>query len=89
MDNPDYSKKDLAALDKELKTLKQAIIVSALFIGFNIGVILYGNITKGFGWVYTIIPILLISASVKHQQLKNKALTQIKAELLNRKQEEL
>lgn len=84
MDQVDYTTMDLSALKKAGKKIKQNTIITAVFIGFNVGVMLYGYVTKGFGWVYTIIPVVLISASVKYQQVQNIEADKIKAEMLKR-----
>lgn len=81
LDSKDYSKLTLGELLTEEKKIKKMEITSAVIIGFLIGVMVYGVVKNGFGFLYIFIPLLLIAGIVKNSQdLKNK-LKQIRAEI--------
>lgn len=80
-DNKDYSKLALDELLKEEKKMKKAEITSAVFIGFLIGVMVYGVATKGFGFLHIFIPLLLIAGIAKNSQNLKQKLEQIRAEI--------
>ncbi len=72
----DYSKLSLEELATEQKKIKNQQISTALLIGMLVGVIVYGLVINGFGWLYIGISLFLIyiinSGSKKlkqHQEL--------------------
>ena len=77
----DYSKMTLEELIAEEKRIKKMEITSAVAVGFLIGIMVYGVARNGFGFLYVIIPLLLIAGVARNSQsLKNKR-GQIRAEI--------
>ena len=64
----EFSTLGKAALEKELKQLKGQERTAKFIMGFCVGIMIFGYATKGFGWVYTIIPVLIIGAMYKSTQ---------------------
>ncbi len=56
----DYSKLSLEELVTEQKKIKKQQISTALLIGMLVGVIAYGLVINGFGWLYIGISLFLI-----------------------------
>ena len=75
----DYSQLTLEELLLERKKSKQNELFSAGAIGFLVGVMIYGLVTKGFGFLYVAIPLLLILGLYKNSQTQKSNLTQIQA----------
>lgn len=80
----DYSKMTLEELLLEEKKVKQSDTFSAGFIGFCIGIIVYGVVKNGFGLIYIAIPLFLISAFYKNSQVQKQKLKEIKTEINNK-----
>ena len=79
--NMDYSKMTLEELVAEEKKIKKMEITSAVAIGFLVGIMVYGVARNGFGFLYVIIPLLLIAGVARNSQsLKSKG-GQIRAEI--------
>jgi len=73
MDTKNYAQWSREELQKEEKKIKNQEITSAVIVGFLVGVMIYGLVMNGFGWVYTLIPLLLIGGIAKNSQnLKEK-----------------
>ncbi len=77
----DYSKLTLEELLIAEKKIKKNEVFSAGFIGFLIGVIVYGVAKNGFGFLYIFIPLLLIVGIAKNSQNLKQNLKQIRAEI--------
>lgn len=80
-DSKDHSKLALGELLTEEKKIKKLEITSAVVIGFLVGVIIYGVAKNGFGFLYTVIPFILIAGIAKNSQNLRKKLKQIRAEI--------
>ena len=84
-DKKDYSKLTLEELLAEGKKIKQGELLSGGFIGFLIGVMIYGLVKNGFGFLYLAIPLLLIAGIYKNSQVQKENLKQIQEEINNKK----
>lgn len=70
-ENKDYAKLAPEALQAERKKIKNKEIIAAAVIGFLIGIMIYGTVKNGFGFIYIVIPLVLIVGIVRYaQQLK-------------------
>jgi uncharacterized membrane protein YoaK (UPF0700 family) len=81
----DYSKLTREELFLEQKQVKRQQLYAAGIIGFFIGVIVYGFLSNGFGWVYISISLFMIYLTNKNSKAYQQNLEQIKAELENKK----
>jgi hypothetical protein len=77
----DYSTLTLKELLAEEKKIKKSEIFSAGFIGFLIGIMIYGVVKNGFGFLYIAIPLLLIAGITKGSQIQKQNLKAIRAEI--------
>ena len=59
-DSKDYLKMTPEELSAEEKKLKRGEIISAVLVGFLVGVMIFGIAKNGFGFLYIFIPVLLI-----------------------------
>ncbi|QIL75421.1 hypothetical protein [Hymenobacter sp. HDW8] len=80
-DKKDYSKLTLEELVLEEKKAKKNEIFSAGFIGFMVGIMIYGIVKNGFGFLYIAIPLFLIFLFYKNSQTQKQNLKQIRAEI--------
>jgi hypothetical protein len=83
----DYSKLTREELLIEQKQVKRQQLYAAGIIGFFIGVIVYGFLRNGFGWVFISISLFMIYLTNKNAKTYQNNLEQIKAELENKKSE--
>ena len=81
----DYTKLTLEELLMEQKKIKKQQLYAAGIIGFFIGVIVYGFIRNGFGWVYISISVFMIYLTNKNSKSHKQNLEQIKSEIENKK----
>ena len=81
----DYSKLTREELLMEQKKIKRQQLYAAGIIGFFIGVIVYGFLRNGFGWVYISISLFMIYLTNKNSMRYKQNLEQIKAEIENKK----
>ena len=81
LDKKDYSKLTLEELLIEEKKVKQAEFLSAGVIGFLVGVMVYGIVKNGFGFLYIAIPLFLIFGVYKNSQIQKQNLKQIQIEI--------
>ena len=81
MENKDYSKLSLDELLIEEKKIKKSETVSALLIGFAAGVIIYGVVKNGFGFIYILIPSILIFLTYRNSLKLKQNLKQIQTEI--------
>jgi hypothetical protein len=81
----DYSKMPPEELSAEEKKLKRSEILSAVLVGFLVGIMIYGVAANGFGFLYTVIPLVLIAGIVKGSQNQKSRLKEIRAEIESRK----
>lgn len=84
-DNKDYVNLTLEELLTEEKKVKKKETVSAIVIGFLIGIIVYGVVRNGFGIIYTVIPLILIVLVYRNSKNDKEQLKQIRAEINNKK----
>jgi uncharacterized ion transporter superfamily protein YfcC len=83
-DNKDYSKLTLEELLLEEKKMKQNEKLSAAIVGFSIGVMVYGVVKNGFGFLYIFIPLALIVGIHRNSKNVKQQLAQIQAEINNK-----
>jgi hydrogenase maturation factor len=83
-DKKDYSKLTLEELLIEEKKIKKNETLSAALVGFMIGIMVYGLIKNGFGFLYVVIPVVLIMGIYKNSQIQKENLKQIQIEVKNR-----
>jgi riboflavin transporter FmnP len=81
LDNKDYSKLTLEELLIERKKVKRNETIAALTIGFLVGVMVYGVVRNGFGFLYLAIPIFFIAAIFKNSKIQKQHLKQIQLEI--------
>ncbi|WBA41925.1 FUSC family protein [Hymenobacter canadensis] len=77
----DYSKLTLQELLGEEKKLKRNEIFAAASIGFLVGVMVYGVVRNGFGFLYVAIPLAMIVGIYRNSQSQKQVLQQVRAEI--------
>lgn len=65
----DFAELPLEQLREEKKKIKRQELTGSIFVGFLIGVIIYGVATKGFGFLHIFLPGILIAAAVRYSQV--------------------
>ena len=80
-DKKDYAQLTLEELLAEEKKIKRQDIMGSVFVGFLVGVMLFGLIMNGFGLLYTAIPLLLIVAVAKNGQTIKAKLKELRKEI--------
>jgi len=83
-DKKDYTQLTLEELLAEEQKMKRQDISGSVFVGFLVGVMLFGLITNGFGLLYTAIPLLIIAAVAKNGQRIKEKLKEVRAEMAGR-----
>ena len=81
LDTDHYDKMELEELLKEEKKIKRKETTSAVLIGFLIGVIVYGVVKNGIGFIYIFIPLILIYGIYRNSQKLKDDLKQIQTEI--------
>ncbi|HKK79024.1 MAG TPA: hypothetical protein VJ933_05315 [Phaeodactylibacter sp.] len=77
----DYTQLSLEELIAEEKKIKRQDITGSVFVGFLVGVMLFGLIMNGFGLLYTAIPLLIIAAVAKNGQTIKAKLKELREEI--------
>ncbi|MBC6697754.1 hypothetical protein [Hymenobacter sp. BT190] len=77
----DYAKLTLEELLSEEKKIKRNEAFAAGFIGFLVGIMVYGIVRNGFGFLYIAIPLAMIVLIYRNSQSQKQALQQIRAEI--------
>lgn len=77
----DYAKLTLEELLSEEKKIKRNEAFAAGFIGFLVGIMVYGVVRNGFGFLYIAIPLAMIVLIYRNSQRQKQALQQIRAEI--------
>ncbi|SDY07509.1 hypothetical protein [Hymenobacter psychrophilus] len=77
----DYAALPLEALLAEQKDVKRNQLLSAAAIGFLVGVMAYGLVKNGFGFLFLAIPLFLIVGIYKNSRVQKQTLEQIRAEI--------
>ncbi|MEM9885580.1 MAG: hypothetical protein AAF849_06775 [Bacteroidota bacterium] len=80
-----YSKWTLEELLVKEKALKKKETIASFIIGFLVAPMIYGVATKGFGFIYVIIPLALIYGIYRDSQKRKQVLRQIRIEISARK----
>lgn len=80
-DKKDYAQLTLEELLAEEKKIKRQDIMGSVFVGFLVGVMLFGLIMNGFGLLYTAIPLLIIAAVAKNGQTIKAKLKELREEI--------
>lgn len=77
----DYSTLTLEELLVEEKKMKQSLSLSSGLVGFAAGVMIWGIINKGIGFLHIALPIGLMVLFYKNSQKNKLKLNQIQAEI--------
>jgi hypothetical protein len=77
----DYRTLNKAELEKELKRLKGEQKTTNFIMGFCVGIMVFGYASNGFGWVYTLIPLLLIGALYQASKPRKEKMKQMEEAL--------
>lgn len=88
MDNKSYTELTTEALLTEEKKIKNNQFLVAGITGFLIGVIIFGLVKNGFGFLYAFICLLLILLINKNSKEQKQKLVQLREEINKRKQSE-
>lgn len=80
-DNKDCTQLTHEELLAAEKKLKRQEITSAVIIGFLTGVMIYGVVKGGFGFLYIVIPLILIYGIYRNSQSGKHHREQIRAEI--------
>ena len=83
----DYSKLTDEELSAAKKKIKNSELMSSVLIGFLAGIIIFGVAMNGFGFVYVVIPVVLILGIIKHSNKQKSNLKRIQEELDSRNNE--
>jgi hypothetical protein len=78
-DKKNYAKLTLEELLIAQKNAKKNETLSAGLIGFLVGIMIYGIVKNGFGFLYIAIPLFLIAGIYKNAQVQKQNLKQIQA----------
>ena len=81
LDSKDYSKLTLEELLTEEKKIKKTEMLSAATTGFLIGIMVYGVVKNGFGFLYIAIPLFLIFGIYRNSQKNKQNIKQIQTEI--------
>ena len=81
LEHMDYAKMTVQELIAEEKKIKRMGITSTVAVGILIGIMVYGVARNGFGFLYIVIPLVLIVAVAKNSQSLKGKLTLIRAEI--------
>jgi len=79
MDNKDYTNLSLEELLAEEQKIKKNETLSRFLIGFLVGIMIFGTVSKGFGVLHILLPLVLISAIYKNSQNQKKNLTEVQS----------
>ena len=82
----DLTRMSVEELQKAEKRIRTARITVAMFIGFLIGVIVYGLATKGFGLLHTMLPGGMILLLARSSANINQRMGEVRAELSRKQQ---
>lgn len=85
LDKKDYFNLSSDELLAEEKKIKKQEITAAIFVGALFGVMIYGVVMNGFGFLYIAIPLFLIATVAKNSQLQKEKLKKIQAEIEDKK----
>ena len=77
-ENKDYTAFTLEELLKEEKKARKNEILSAVAAGFLIGIMVFGIVKNGFGFIYIFIPLLLLFFISRNSQNLKRDLKQIR-----------
>ena len=69
--------------------MKQQQTLSAIVIGFLVGIMIYGVAKNGFGFIYIAIPLLLIYGNVTYAQKQKEAYKLVQSEIRNKRSKNL
>ena len=79
--NKSYTNLTLEELLTEEKKMKRNETTSAVLIGVLIGIVLYGVAKGATGYIYILIPLVLLLGIIKNSQKQKDRLKQIQAEI--------
>ncbi|WP_345237519.1 hypothetical protein [Hymenobacter saemangeumensis] len=85
-DSMEHSELPLTELLAEEKKIKKNQAFAAGSIGFLVGVIIFGIIKSGFGFITIALPLLLIAGIYKSSQPQKQKLQQIQAAIIAKRQ---
>ncbi len=78
-DNQNYTEWTLETLLTEEKKLKQKGIISAVLIGVALGILVYGIVKNGFGFLHIFLPLVLIYWFNKEAEKNKLKLKEVRA----------
>ena len=81
LENKDYAELTLEELLIEEKKLKKKEIISAVLIGVAIGILVYGVVKKGFGFLHIFLPSALIYIFYRDSEKNKQNLRQVRTEI--------
>ena len=83
-DPKDYTQLKLEELEAARKKIKKNEIVSSVLVGFLVGVIIYGLVNQGPGFLYIFLSVALILLIVRNSKNQKEKLREIEAEIQTR-----
>ena len=84
LENKDYAEWTLEALLIAEKKLKKKETISSVLIGVAIGILVYGVVINGFGFLRIFLPIALIYIFFRDLEKNKENLRQIRTEINNK-----
>ncbi len=81
LEHKDYAELTLEELLIEEKRLKKKEIISAVLIGVAIGILVYGVVKNGFGFLHIFLPCALIYIFYKDSEKNKEKLSQVRTEI--------
>ncbi|MBD2715762.1 hypothetical protein KBK19_12020 [Microvirga sp. STR05] len=80
-DDKNYADLPLDELLAAEKVAKRNEMLSAVLIGFLVGIMLFGVVRNGFGLVYIAIPLFLITLVFRNARIRKQTLKRIQTEI--------
>ncbi len=81
MESKDYAQLTLEELVIEERKIKKNENLSAVLIGFSVGVMVYGVVKNGVSFLNIAIPLFLIVIFYRNSKIQKQKLKQIRAEI--------
>jgi len=81
LENKDYAELTLEELLIEEKKIIKKETLSRVLIGVAIGILVYGVVQKGFGFLHIFLPSALIYIFYKDSEKNKEKLSQVRAEI--------
>ncbi|MFN0177150.1 MAG: hypothetical protein ACKVU0_21085 [Saprospiraceae bacterium] len=81
LEHKDYAELTLEELLTEEKNLKKRETISRVLIGVAIGILVYGIVKKGFGFLHIFLPSGLIYIFYKDSEKNKEKISQVRTEI--------